>query len=75
LPLQRPIVLHHQVQFILSTFNNYQTLISYYLGSFYVSRLAYPRDYRTLEYISTLSQNLTGNTQLWLGLDARLDNN
>jgi hypothetical protein len=42
-----------------------------FLGMKYVSRLAYPRDYRAQEYISSLSYNLTGNTQLWVGLDAR----
>jgi hypothetical protein len=41
------------------------------LGMTYISRLAYPNDYRAQEFISTLFQNLTGNTQLWVGLDAR----
>jgi hypothetical protein len=40
-------------------------------GLNYVSRLAYPPNYRVQEYISTLARNLTRVNQLWVGLDAR----
>jgi hypothetical protein len=43
----------------------------FFIGMNYISRLAYPRDYRALEYISTLAKNLTGSNQFWVGLDAR----
>jgi hypothetical protein len=37
----------------------------------YVSLLAFPRDYRAQEYLSTWAKNKTGATQIWMGLDAR----